>query len=75
MNNKILVTRSSMPTLEEYMNEIAPMWESHWLTNMGPKHKELQEKLSEYLDGENIDLLTNGNMSLELTLQSMKLHE
>lgn len=73
MNNKILVTRSSMPTLEEYMNEIAPMWESHWLTNMGPKHKELQEKLSEYLDVENIDLLTNGHMALELTLQAMNL--
>ena len=73
MNNKILVTRSSMPTLEEYMNEIAPMWESHWLTNMGPKHKELQAKLCEYLDVENIDLLTNGHMALELTLQAMNL--
>ena len=73
MNNKILVTRSSMPTLEEYMNEIAPMWESHWLTNMGPKHKELQAKLCEYLNVENIDLLTNGHMALELTLQAMNL--
>lgn len=42
MENKILVTRSSMPELDEYMNEITPMWDSHWLTNMGPKHKELQ---------------------------------
>ena len=66
MNNKILVTRSSMPTLEEYMNEIAPMWESHWLTNMGPKHKELQAKLCEYLNVENIDLLTNGHMHWNL---------
>ena len=50
MNNKILVTRSSMPTLEEYMNEIAPMWESHWLTNMGEKHNRLEEELAEYLN-------------------------
>ena len=57
MKEKILVTRSSMPTLDEYIKEIAPMWESHWLTNMGPKHKEFQNKLCEYLDVKNNDLL------------------
>ena len=73
MSDKILVTRSSMPTLDEYIDEISSMWDNHWLTNMGPKHKELQEKLCEYLDVENIDLLTNGHMALELTLQAMNL--
>lgn len=43
--NKILVTRSSMPPLEEYVKEIKDMWETHWLTNMGPKHEELREEL------------------------------
>ena len=37
MDNKILVTRSSMPELDEYVEEIRPIWESHWLTNMGVK--------------------------------------
>lgn len=73
MENKILVTRSSMPEIEEYINEIKPMWESHWLTNMGVKHKEFQSELCKYLQVENIDLLTNGHMALELTLQAMNL--
>ncbi len=73
MENKILVTQSSIPPLEEYINEIAHIWDSHWLTNMGPKHKKLQEELCEYLKVENIDLLTNGHMALELTLQAMNL--
>ena len=73
MSNKILVTRSSIPDINEYMEELAPIWESHWLTNMGAKHKELQEKLKERLQVENIDLFTNGHMSLELTLQAMNL--
>ena len=34
----IQVTRSSIPTLDEYVAEIAPLWESYWLTNMGVKH-------------------------------------
>ena len=71
--DKILVTRSSMPALDEYMREISSLWDSHWLTNMGPKHKELQAKLRGYLGVENIDLLTNGHMALELTLQAMNL--
>lgn len=73
MKNVIQVTRSSMPSLEEYTEEIKDLWESHWLTNMGIKHKELQERLKEYLDVKNIELLTNGHMALELTLQAMNL--
>lgn len=73
MSDSILVTRSSMPTLEEYIEEIRPIWNSHWLTNMGPKHQELQQQLKEYLAVEHVELLTNGHMALELTLQAMNL--
>ncbi len=73
MKDQILVTRSSMPPIEEYINEIAPMWDSHWLTNMGPKHVELQTELKEYLSVDNIDLLTNGHMALELSMQALGL--
>ena len=68
---KILVTKSSMASLEEYIDEIKELWDSRWLTNMGVKHKQLQEELKDYLKVENIDLLTNGHMALELSLQAM----
>lgn len=73
MDNKILVTRSSMPELEEYIEEIKSIWDSHWLTNMGPKHKLLQAELQEYLDVNSVDLLTNGHMALELSMQALNL--
>lgn len=69
----INVTRSSMPDIDEYMNEIKEMWDSHWLTNMGPKHQQLQAELCDYMGVENIDLFTNGHMAIELTLQAMNL--
>ena len=47
--DKILVTRSSMPPLEEYTKEIADIWDSHWLTNMGIKHETLRKELCKYL--------------------------
>lgn len=71
---KILVTRSSIPELDEYIEEIKDIWQSHWLTNMGEKHRVFQETLKEYLGVENIDLLTNGHMALELSMQALKLH-
>lgn len=73
MKNKILVTRSSMPSLEEYVEEIRSIWTTHWLTNMGEKHEQLKEELCKYLEVEKLDLLTNGHMALELSMQAMKL--
>lgn len=70
---KILVTRSSMPPMDEYIEEIQELWETHWLTNMGSKHKQFQSELKAYLGAPNIDLLTNGHMALELTMQAMNL--
>ena len=69
----ILVTRSSMPKLEEYVEEIRDMWNSHWLTNMGVKHQKFQQKLVEYLGVESVELLTNGHMALELSIQALQL--
>lgn len=71
--DEILVTRSSMPKLEEYIEEIRDIWDSHWLTNMGTKHQRLQKELIEYLEVNNIDLLTNGHMALELGIQALGL--
>lgn len=69
----IFVTRSSMPELEEYIDEIRDMWDSHRLTNMGPKHKLFQNKLCENMGVDNVELFTNGHMAIELTLQAMNL--
>lgn len=73
MTDKILVTRSSMPSMEEYIDEISELWETHWLTNMGTKHKRLQEELIKYLGVSDIELLTNGHMALELSMQALNL--
>ena len=70
---RINVTKSSMPAKEEYLKEIESIWDTHILTNMGPKHAQLQKELKDYLQTENVELLTNGHMALELSLQAMNL--
>ncbi len=71
--NNILVTRSSMPSFEEYYEEIKDIWDSHWLTNMGEKHKELQKELEEYLDVPHAVLYTNGHLALENAIAALNL--
>ena len=73
MCKKIFVTRSSMPTLDEYVSEIKCIWDSHWLTNMGAKHRQLEAELIKYLGTDNISLFVNGHLALENTLASLNL--
>ena len=73
VGNRILVTRSSMPELDEYVEEIAPLWESHWLTNMGVEHKKLEAALKDRLGVPNLALFTNGHNALECVLEAVGL--
>lgn len=68
----INVTRSSMPGFEEYCNEIKELWDTHWLTNMGIKHKQFQASLEELLDCPHVVLYTNGHLALENVIAAMK---
>lgn len=65
------VTKSSMPSYEEYIEEIKTIWDNVWLTNMGPKHNELKGKLCEYLKVENAELFTNGHLALFIALKAL----
>lgn len=74
MSELINVTRSSMPEFEEYCAEIRDIWDSHWLTNMGEKHKALQAALESYLGAEHVTLFTNGHLALENMIEAFGLH-
>ncbi|MBR6665863.1 MAG: DegT/DnrJ/EryC1/StrS family aminotransferase [Lachnospiraceae bacterium] len=73
MLNEILVTSSSMPSKEEFFEEISELWDTHWLTNMGIKHKLLQEKLENYLEVPHVILYTNGHLALENAIAALNL--
>lgn len=71
--SNILVTRSSMPSLDEYVDEIKEIWDTHWMTNMGIKHQQLQKQLEEYFGIPHVTLYTNGHLALENVLTAMNL--
>lgn len=70
---RVNVTRSSMPTFEEYCEEIRDLWDSHWLTNNGNKLLSLERQLGDFLQSAYVSLFCNGHMALEALLHSLDL--
>ena len=71
---RILVTRSSLPDFDEYCEELKSIWESHWLTNRGEKHIQLEQDVAEYLGVDYSILFVNGHNALECAIEAMELH-
>ena len=58
INNKINVTKTFFPPLEEYNQQMQRVWDNQWLTNRGELVLELEGRLKKYLSVSNI-ILTN----------------
>lgn len=65
---KINVTKSSLPSYEEYCLEIKDIWDSAWLTNMGPKHVAFEKQLKRFLSVKKTTLFANGHLALEAAI-------
>ena len=66
------VTRSALPPFEEYCQEIKSLWDSHFITNMGEKHQELQARLEAFF-GCPTALFSSGHLALEAALSVLSL--
>lgn len=64
-----------MPSLDEYIEEIRPVFDTKWLTNNGEKHQKLEKELREYLGVPNLTLFVNGHMALYTALKSFSFPE
>jgi dTDP-4-amino-4,6-dideoxygalactose transaminase len=62
-----------MPEFNEYVDEIKDIWDSHTLTNIGPKHQQLEKELLQYLKVDNITLYVNGHLALESAIKALNL--
>ena len=71
----IYVTRPSMPKLEDFIEEIKPIFNSHVLTNMGPVYKKFQNELINYLGVPELSVFTNGHLALEMSIHALGLKE
>lgn len=69
----IQVTKTSLPSLEEYVRELRSIWESGQVTNHGPLVTRLEEMLKDYLGVRHILLVCNGTMALQIAIRALGL--
>lgn len=69
----VYVTSPLLPSLEDIQKELADIWKSKWLTNMGAKHKQLENCLKEELKVPNVSLFNNGAIALLTALKALDL--
>lgn len=76
-NEKIYVTKTFLPPLEEYMPYLEEIWKNNQLTNQGPLLNELEIKISEYIDVnvKNFQFVANGTLALQLALRALGITE
>lgn len=68
---RIYVTKSFLPPKEEYFKYINQIYQNGQLTNQGPILKELENKLSSYLQVKNFHYVTNGTIALQIALKAL----
>ncbi|SFO24787.1 dTDP-4-amino-4,6-dideoxygalactose transaminase [Pseudobutyrivibrio sp. UC1225] len=73
MSQEIYVTRPVLPPLEEYVEYLKEIWQTHNLTNLGKFTKDFVIELKEFMDVDYCLTLSNGHMALEMLLQAMDL--
>ncbi|MEY4988138.1 MAG: hypothetical protein RL567_1917 [Bacteroidota bacterium] len=67
------VTKSFLPDIKEYISLLEEIWTNGQLTNDGPLVLELERKLAEYLEVENLLYVSNGTIALQLAIKALAL--
>lgn len=69
MNKIINVTKTFLPPLPEYTQQVQRAWDNEWLTNRGELILELEDKLKSFLNISNIIVTNNGTLPLQIALK------
>ncbi len=69
----INVTKTFLPSQEEYNAILKRAWDAGWITNRGALVLELEEMLKIYLQVSNIIATTNGTLPLQIAIKTLGL--
>lgn len=70
LNNKTInVTKAYFPSLSKYNQYLERIWKNEWLTNRGELTLELEKKLKNKLELDNILITNNGTIPIQIALK------
>jgi dTDP-4-amino-4,6-dideoxygalactose transaminase len=69
----INVTKTFLPSFEEYTSVLKRAWDISWITNNGLLLQELEQKLKEYLPVPNLLFTSNGTVVIQMALKGLNI--
>ncbi|WP_316353883.1 DegT/DnrJ/EryC1/StrS family aminotransferase [Candidatus Trichorickettsia mobilis] len=69
----IPITKPFLPDITKYNEYLQKIWEAEYLTNAGPLVKELELKLKDYCNAQNLFYVSNGTIALQLAIKALDL--
>lgn len=69
----LYITRPPLPDKKDVYRKIDEIWDSQWLTNVGPQYLRFETELKKCLEVSNISLFCNGTLALKLACQALRL--
>lgn len=70
---RINVTKTFLPPLEDYLFYLDQIWETNQLTNNGPLVNELEASLKDFLSVKHLFFVTNGTIALQIAIKALDL--
>jgi len=67
---EILVTKTALPPLEEYVAYLEKIWATAYVTNNGPLLRELEDRVRARLQAPHLWIVNNGTTALQLALHA-----
>lgn len=67
----INVTKTFLPSFEEYTATLKRAWDAAWITNNGALLQELESRLKSYLGMEDLLFCSNGTVVLQMALKAL----
>jgi dTDP-4-amino-4,6-dideoxygalactose transaminase len=69
----ITVTKSYIPSLDDYTVYLEKIWQSGQLTNNGSLCQQLEHDIANYLGVANLELVSNGTLAIQLAIKALNL--
>jgi dTDP-4-amino-4,6-dideoxygalactose transaminase len=71
----IPVTKTYLPSLEDYRVYLEAIWQGGYLTNNGQLSQQLADDIASFLGVANLELAANGTLALQLAIKALDLRD
>lgn len=71
----INVTKTYLPSFDEYTTQLKRAWDQGWITNNGELVLELEQMLKKYLGVKHLFFSTNGTIVLQMALKALNINK